>query len=352
MYECIYGGTPFVCETRDETKKRIVRHRKTLKFPLMPSHLQPSMEALDLMMHLLVRKEDRLCTRRYQLNDWTRRMFGNVSRQVELDKQHCNYAGYFVYADDAEDIKNHAFFRGVQWNMLHTQTPYFVPQIRRPDSVKYFDQSDSISDIDSSSSDSGTEPNLRYHETSTEGGVQLTKTPSEVKKSHQAEPQHIVPSQAVTLPGTQPAGNLNEEDKAPILAMQDSKMPPTDDTNTVDDAFHNLTAKNTKANKIIMNARKSDRTNPDPTKANKRPRDKILRDPTWANVALQMRKAGSFLGYEYRRGAKVNEVIEQAIEISREAASVPTIFRRFSVKEKRTSNMMSEVGRSQTGSVV
>jgi len=36
-------------------------------------------------------------------------------------------------------------------------------------------------------------------------------------------------------------------------------------------------------------------------KAAKRPRDKILRDPITAPIALKVRKQNGFLGYEYRR---------------------------------------------------
>lgn len=36
----------------------------------------PSPLALDMMKHLLVEKEGRLCSRQYELNDYTRKMFG------------------------------------------------------------------------------------------------------------------------------------------------------------------------------------------------------------------------------------------------------------------------------------
>lgn len=72
------GFTPFACEDRQKTKLKILKHKETLHFPnevLEPSN-RPSFEALDVMKRMLVEKEYRLCSRRYELNDYTRKTFG------------------------------------------------------------------------------------------------------------------------------------------------------------------------------------------------------------------------------------------------------------------------------------
>lgn len=64
-------------ESRNDTKIKILKHKETLRFPL--AHESPqivSLDALDLMQKLLVEKEHRLCTRRYELNDYTHKFMG------------------------------------------------------------------------------------------------------------------------------------------------------------------------------------------------------------------------------------------------------------------------------------
>lgn len=71
------GFTPFACEDRHNTKLKILKHRETLRFPQLHESPQPvSLEAFDLMRKILVEKEQRLCSRRYELNDYTRKFVG------------------------------------------------------------------------------------------------------------------------------------------------------------------------------------------------------------------------------------------------------------------------------------
>lgn len=73
----LIGFTPFACEDRHNTKLKILKHNKTLRFPEPHESPQPvSLEAFDLMQKLLTEKEYRLCTRRYELNDYTRKFMG------------------------------------------------------------------------------------------------------------------------------------------------------------------------------------------------------------------------------------------------------------------------------------
>jgi serine/threonine protein kinase len=53
---------------------------------------------------------------------------------------------------------------------------------------------------------------------------------------------------------------------------------------------------------------------PKPKKAKKRARDKILRDTGCGKLALELRKTGAFLGYEYSRPPGVNAVMEELIK--------------------------------------
>jgi len=74
----LLGFTPFACEDRHKTKLKILKHKESLKFPneLLEVSKPPSVEALDIISRLLVEKEHRLCSRRYELNDYTRKTYG------------------------------------------------------------------------------------------------------------------------------------------------------------------------------------------------------------------------------------------------------------------------------------
>ncbi|KAK5078460.1 hypothetical protein LTR64_003127 [Lithohypha guttulata] len=252
----LYDGrwyTPFACEDRQNTKLKILKHHETLRFPAPQESVQQvSPEALDLMKRILVEKETRLCTRRYELNDYTRKFFDNGARLVRVDKTHRNYSSFFVYPDDAEDIKNHPFFYGIPWGNMQDFGPPFTPRVQSWEDTKYFDDEGPISDIDSGSS----EDDLQ--------GQRLEKdrlNPS----SHQHEAQNIVPES--------PAAE-KEDVQVPLSCTIKPKRP----------------------------------------REKKRPRDKILRDANCGKIALQMRKNSAFMGYSYRRPKNISEVIEEVLE--------------------------------------
>ena len=152
MYECIYGFTPFACDDRQETKLKIMHHKKTLLFPPTERLPEPSIAALDLMMQILVEKEKRLCSKQYQANDYGRRLQGAQVVRCRMDKTHPDYPGYFVFPNDAEDIKRHPFFTGVDWERLRNCRPPYMPIVRNCLDTKYFDDEGPVSDIDSTSS--------------------------------------------------------------------------------------------------------------------------------------------------------------------------------------------------------
>lgn len=168
------------------------------------------------------------------------------------DKTHHDYAGRFVYSDDGEDLKRHPFFCGIPWDNMQDYYPPFVPRLQNWEDTKYFDDEGPISDIDSTSSDAEFVP----------------ATPASVPigaNNHHQEAQGIIPS--APLNGC--------ERKISPLGLKEAKMKKA--------------------------------------KERKRPRDKILRDANCSRMALRMRKDSAFIGYGYRRGKTITDVIEEAL---------------------------------------
>ena len=102
---------------------------------------------MELINSLLQEKEHRICSKKYKANDHSKRLIGS-----RADKQMRDYQGYYVYPDDATDIKAHPFFHGLSWDRLHLSRPPFVPDVKSREDTKYFDEEDPISDVDDESS--------------------------------------------------------------------------------------------------------------------------------------------------------------------------------------------------------
>lgn len=94
------------------------------------------------MRRMIQEKGQRLCSRRYQTQD----LAATSGR---------DYAGRYVYPDDAEDIKAHRWFKDILWDRMHEMTPPFVPKIRGEDDTHYFDEEEPISDFSTSIDDDG-----------------------------------------------------------------------------------------------------------------------------------------------------------------------------------------------------
>lgn len=175
LYECLYGYTPFACENRHDTKLKILKHPQTLEFPQYQGADEVSLSAIDLIFQLLQDRELRLSSRKYWLNDYVpvtvdqappgyaqsyyhRQQPGSFLRSALMpaNKSHKDYAGYYVYPEDAEDIKAHPFFQGIRWGQLHLRKPPFVPKVKNWEDTKYFDN-ESVSDLDSESDAETTE---------------------------------------------------------------------------------------------------------------------------------------------------------------------------------------------------
>ena len=67
-----------------------------------------------------------------------------------------NIPSYYVYANDAADIKAHPFFRGTRWSELHLAQPPLVPRVKGWEDSRYFDGWKGPGNIDEASDDSDT----------------------------------------------------------------------------------------------------------------------------------------------------------------------------------------------------
>ncbi|KAJ8112342.1 hypothetical protein OPT61_g5264 [Boeremia exigua] len=252
LYECLYGSTPFFQENRQKTKERIVEHKRYLGFPNNQRFARPnidnvplmpvSRDAIELMMRLLDDRQNRLSCKRYRENDWALRDKAIGTRRYRSLKA----TGHIVVPNDAEDIKAHPFFRSIQWSTLHLTRPPFVPRVHGGQPItKYFDEeADIMSESDHLDSSS-------YEVAQIDGAIKLDR----------AEP-------------------LGEEESTP----------------TADPAVQQRNGSPPAYEQICRGLQKVRRR-----KKEKRPRDKLLRDPEVGRVVLEIRKRGAFIGYTYRR---------------------------------------------------
>ena len=203
-----------------------------------------SYHAMDLINSLLQEREHRLSSKKYRLNDYQHspRSPGQlVARRADLFAQ--DYQGNYVYPDDAADIKSHHFFRRISWDRLHLTRPPFVPIVSGSDDTKYFDEEESVSDVDDAASQTYT--SVSYHD----------------------QERDLVKGSA---DANQVDGPYGQEERD-----RDVDMHP--------------------------DGRSGDQAELRRIKEKKRPRDKVLRDRDVGKRVLELRKNGAFLGYTYRR---------------------------------------------------
>ena len=99
MFECLVGWPPFCSETPQETYRKILNWKETLSFP-DDIHLSPESE--DLIRRLLTSQENRLGR------------------------------------GGADEIKQHPFFRGVDWSQIREYSAPFVPRLNSIMDTSYF----------------------------------------------------------------------------------------------------------------------------------------------------------------------------------------------------------------------
>lgn len=207
-----------------------------------------SFDAMDLINSLLQEKEHRLCSKKYRLNDYqhSKRTAGQlIARRADPHAQ--DYQGYYVYPDDATDIKAHSFFRRISWDRLHLTRPPFVPDVSGRDDTKYFDEEEPISDVDDAASQSD------------------------------------------------PRDASDEEMRDAVFGA--ARLTQVDGAQGQDDLLSNPATPG-RAGKDGAGGREGEERK---VKEKKRPRDRVLRDKYVGKKALEIRKKGAFLGYTYRR---------------------------------------------------
>lgn len=90
------------------------------------------------MQRLLQKKEFRLSSRAYKINDcaiW--HGLRNPVYPLLSDPGTRRWKGYHVYADDASDIKSHRWFRDISWNEMLLSRPPYVPQAKSWEDIKW-----------------------------------------------------------------------------------------------------------------------------------------------------------------------------------------------------------------------
>ena len=177
---------------------------------------------------------------------------------TRADKSAQDYKGYYVYPDDAADIKTHPFFQGICWERLHLSRSPFVPKIDSKEDAKYFDDEGApISDVDDASSYSSvqeTQPDVLDDETAATLAMKMDG-------SHEARA----------------CENIQD-----LLRREADKMLQVEEQQLNDDGE--------KGNARDKRPREK-----------KRPRDRVLRDREVGKQVLELRKKGAFIGYTYRR---------------------------------------------------
>jgi len=214
---------------------------------------------------MLQEKEHRLCSNKYLLNDYEERKLANPRLGSQLNQ---DFRGYFVFPDDATDIKSHPFFHGIPWDRLHITKAPEIPDVKSCYDTKYFDEEEPISDVDDASSTSSLqEQELKAQE----------EYEQEIAAAFEAE-------------------KLNQEN--------------ADSTQIITDVAPTKAATKTEiggAREFILVGKKVGRG-----KDKKRPRDRILRDTKVAKQVLEIRKRGAFIGYTYRRPKPVLTSMENS----------------------------------------
>ena len=233
-------------------------------------------EAIHLIQSLVTDREMRLSCRTYRDNDIQHR--GRSGRPLRYP----THSAYFVCANDAEDIKAHEFFHGINWETMHLSQPPWMPQVEEgQDIAKYFDDEDIIL---STSQELSSLPNEAESLITQKQSASSTPATSSSAIPTRTNNQKVV---VVQQSGSETRALLSRYNQHPSTQKlpdfpTNGKPPlPSSSPKQVDTASDLLVKKK--------------------RKEKERPHDKILRDPAAAHTAMEVRKRAAFLGYTYRR---------------------------------------------------
>lgn len=121
LFEMLFGYPPFSAKTRHATRMKIMNYRQHLVFPRQPV---VSNEAKSLIRRLICDRDERLGSKR---SSQTGSRQG--SKLVSGLETEC-----------VEDIKNHPWFWGTDFDSLHLQEPPFQPYLADPTDTRYFEE--------------------------------------------------------------------------------------------------------------------------------------------------------------------------------------------------------------------
>lgn len=305
-------------------------HRSTFSIPTRPF---VSSRCQHLIASLIQDKGSRLCSRRYQFKDMQYQ-----SQQASDRPAQTNFADRFVFPYDAEDLKAHRWFKGVPWERLHEIDPPFVPMIRSPDDTQYFNDEEPITDLSDSADDE-------------DQALPEQETPTAVLNTNAAIGRDGADDKVTTIP----MGPFPPTPPTPPTPMA-IHMQKTTPQSAKSSVRNNITAISVIA-AAASNGKRVDRSvhlaqaldGFDPSikqavhswlavpydsirlrnfelqveaeaglrasqrtalkalvrlygrKERKRPRDKLLRDPSTKKAVLKERKKSAFLGYDWQR---------------------------------------------------
>lgn len=108
------------------------------------------------MVRILKEREFRLSSPKYLANDMLPHRSTPAYLTHTIDPHHRN-KGFYVYPDDASDIKTHPFFRSIRWNEHHLSQPPTIPKVRGWEDTRYFDDWKSVGGINEPSEPSDTD---------------------------------------------------------------------------------------------------------------------------------------------------------------------------------------------------
>lgn len=164
--------------------------------------------------------------------------------------------GHYVFANDAEEIKSHRWFRNLPWEQLHSITPPFIPRISDAEDTHYFDESEPVAD---------------WSET--------THSPTRMN----AEDVKAI------------LGDFREEVQALAFHLV---APPHDSVKLkdIDQFLTHMSELESEEKEVLKHfVRLYGR------KERKRPRDRLLRDAKTKDIVMDVRKQTAFMGYTWRR---------------------------------------------------
>lgn len=219
-----------------------------------------SNSAIHFMQSILVERERRLSSPMYRFHDFKQNRLRHISSTLLRGHSVARH----VYVNDAEEIKQHPWLANTPWNQLQHLRPPFVPNIGERQSVtKYFDDENNL---DQDSSDSTLCSMNMSHENQIDASGDLSRSNLDAKVQNVEDVALHIPCDV-----------LDQDDEA--YCQKDFK----------DISLH-VHGQSTSGAKFKVKRRND-----------KRPRDKLLRDPLYKKKVMDIRKRSAFLGYTYRK---------------------------------------------------